>query len=168
MRRRLYKGDHADLAMGLSNLASARLVLGRGGEAEPLLVESLEMRQRLYKGDHLEVATGLSNLALTRLALGKTAEAQQGFDQAVAMLRRLSPDASPMLARTLARAGSARFDDGRGDAAAALPDLEEAVLIAEELLPPEHPHLAQYRASLAKCRAVLAEMDKAGGKEEGA
>ena len=34
-------------------------------------------------------------------------------------------------------------------------------------VPHEHPHLEQYRASLAKCRAALAEKDKAGEKKGG-
>ena len=34
-------------------------------------------------------------------------------------------------------------------------------------LPPEHPHLKEYRETLAKCRAALAEKDKPGGKKGG-
>jgi hypothetical protein len=46
------------------------------------------------------------------------------------------------------------------DAAPALPELEEAVAMAEKSLPPEHPHLNEYREMLAKCSAALAEQGK--------
>jgi serine/threonine protein kinase/tetratricopeptide (TPR) repeat protein len=168
MRRRLYQGDHPDLATGLNNLANVRLALGHAADAEQLHVESLEMRRRLYQGDHPAVATALNNLARTHQALGKTAEARQGFDQAVAMLLRSSPDGSPMRARVLWCSGSARFENGDGgDAAAALPELEEAVAMAEKLLPPEHPHLMGYRETLAKCRTALAEQEKPDAKGGG-
>ncbi len=167
-RRRLYQGDHPDLATGMNNLANVWLTLGHAAQAEPLYVESLEMRQRLYEGDHQAVATGLGNLAQTRQALGKTAEARQGLDQAVAMLRRCSPDGSPMLASFLWCSGYARFENKRGgDAAAALPELEEAVAVAEKFLDPEHPDLKEYRATVAKCRAALAEQGKPDAKKGG-
>jgi tetratricopeptide (TPR) repeat protein len=165
IRRRIYKGDHPNVATGMNNLASARLALGRGAEAEQLLVESLEMRLRLYKGDHPAVATCMLNLAATRQALGKSAEARQGFDDAVAMLRRCSPDGSSLLARMLWYSGRARFDSKvAGDAAAALPELEEAVTMAEKFLSPEHPQLAEYRETLAKCRAASADQVKPEAK----
>ena len=145
-----------------------RQALGRAAEAEPLFVECLEMRQRLHKGDDPAVAAALSNLAFAQQALGKTAEARQGFDQAVAMLRRFSPDGSRLMARVLGCSGRARFEnkDG-GDAAAALPELEEAVAMAEKYLPPEHQHLKEYRETLARCRAALAEQGKPDAKEGG-
>ena len=97
-----------------------------------------------------------------------TAEARQGFDQAVAMLRRFSPDGSPVMARVLWCSGSARFEnEAGGDAAAALPELEEAVAMAEKSLPPEHLHLEKYRETLARCRAALAERGKPDAKEGG-
>jgi tetratricopeptide (TPR) repeat protein len=140
--------------------------LGHAAEAEQLLVESLEMRQRLHKGDDPVVATVLNNLAFTRQVLGKTAEARQGFDQAVAMLRRCSPDGSPMLARVLWCSGRARFEN-KGDAAAALPELDEAVAMAEKFLLPEHMHLEEYRETLARCRAALTEQGKLDAKDGG-
>jgi tetratricopeptide (TPR) repeat protein len=157
--------EHPDTLASINNLGALLQAQGRLAEAEPPLVQALEMRQRLYQGDHPDVAANLCTLALTRQTLGKTAEARQGFDQAVAMLRRLCPDGSPQLARGLWRSGSARFENqGGGDAAAALPELEEAVAMAEKLLPTRHPHLEEYRETLAKCRAALAEQGKPDAK----
>jgi eukaryotic-like serine/threonine-protein kinase len=170
-RQRLFKGDHPEVANSLHYAGSVRQAMGRAAEAEALLVQALGMRQRLFKGDRSDVATNLSALAHTREALGKTAEARQGFDQAIAMLRRLSRDGSALLARVLWRSGSARFENkGGADAAAALTELEEAVAMAEKFLPPgppEHPHLREYRETLAKCRAALAEQGKPDAKGGG-
>jgi hypothetical protein len=95
-------------------------------------------------------------LARTHQALGQTAEARQGFDEAVATLRRLSPEGSPLLARVLWLSASARLDNGGGGgAAAALPELEESVAMAAKFLKPEHPHLKEYRETLAKCRDAV-------------
>jgi tetratricopeptide (TPR) repeat protein/tRNA A-37 threonylcarbamoyl transferase component Bud32 len=166
--RRIFRGDHPVVADALNCVASVRQALGRAAEAEPLFVEALEMRQRLVEGDHADVATQLNSLARARQALGKTAEARQGFDEAVAMLRRLSPDGSPLLARVLWRSGSARFEDQvGGGAAAALPELEEALTLAEKSLPPEDPQLDEYRETLAKCRAALAEQAERNAKHGG-
>ncbi|MBI1849905.1 MAG: serine/threonine protein kinase [Planctomycetes bacterium] len=153
MNRRLFPGDHPEVAHCLFTLSSTRLALGRFAEAEPVCLESLEMHRRLFKGDHMGVAMSLMNLARVRRALGKKAEARPSFDEAVAMLRRL-PEGSSELIKALCRSGSARLEDN--DAAAALPELEEAVTMAEKLLPPESPQLKAYRETLEKCRAALA------------
>ena len=64
--------------------------------------------------------------------------------------------------------GRARIENnGEGDAAAALPELEEAMAMGEKSLPPEHPHLEEYRETLAKCRAGLAEQGKPDAKGGG-
>ena len=49
------------------------------------------------------------------------------------------------------------------DAAAALPELEEAVTMAEKFLRPGHSHLMEYRDTLAKCKAALAGQGKPDG-----
>jgi tetratricopeptide (TPR) repeat protein len=124
------------------------------------------MRKRLYAGADPEVALGVFNLALARQAMGKTVQARQGLDEAIAMLRRCPHDVAAMLARMLWYSGRARLENKSGaDAAAALPEVEEAVAIADQVLSPDHPHLEAYRATLAKCRAALEEEDKADRKE---
>jgi tetratricopeptide (TPR) repeat protein len=124
MIQRIYPGDHVDVARSLSNLANVRLERGRAAEAETLFLQALEMHQRLYTGDHALVAGGLSNLARAHHALGKSAEARRELDTAIAMLRRLSPKGSVLLSWVLWHSASIRMAD---DAAAALPELEEAM-----------------------------------------
>ena len=112
-------------------------------------------RKSLGPDDPL-IAVSLNNLARARQSLGKTVEARRDFDEAVTILRRLQPEGSPIFARILWRSASARLDNK--DADAALPELEEAVAMAEKFLKPEHPYLTEYRETLAKCRAALAQV----------
>lgn len=82
------------------------------------------------------------------------AEARQSLDEAVAMLRRLSSGGSSHLVNSLVQSGLARLDDG--DAAAALPELEEALSMAEAILSPEASELDRCRAALVRCQKALA------------
>ena len=47
MHRRLFKGDHPDVAVSLSNLAGVFQAQGKLAEAEPLLRDALAMSRRL-------------------------------------------------------------------------------------------------------------------------
>ena len=128
--------------------------LGRLEEAESLCTQSLEMHQRIYRGDHIGVAMSLLNLAKVRRALHKPAEARQSIDPAVAMFRRLTPDGSSPLVQCLRQSAALHLDDG--DAAAALPDLEEAVALGEKSLSPEDSELQHCREMLVSCKQALA------------
>jgi serine/threonine protein kinase len=164
MRKTLPAG-HPSIAQGLNNLAAVLLAQDKPAEAEPLYREALAIRRAALPAGHPEIAASLSNLARLQNALGQTAEARTGFDEAIAMLRQGSPDGSPLLARALSRSGTARLENK--DYAAALPELEEAVSMGEKVLPPDHPHLKEYRETLAACKAALAEQTKPaaeGGK----
>ena len=93
MKRRVFKGDHPEVAMGLSNLTGVLESLGRASEALPLEVEALAMRQRLFPGDHSDVALSLNNLAGTLESLERASEALRYREDAYAMSLRLSsPD----------------------------------------------------------------------------
>jgi hypothetical protein len=48
-----------------------------------------------------------------------------------------------------------------------VPELEEAVPMAEKFLPPGRPHLTDYRETLAKCKAALVTQGKTDAKEGG-
>lgn len=155
MQERLIKVDTIQTADYLGNLAVARMLLGRIAEAEPLFIRELKMRQRLFDSDHTSVAISLINLAQVYQRLGKAEQSRQEFDNAVGMRRRLTPTGSPDLASVLWRSGSARLD-AQG-AAAALPELEEALAMAESFLPPDHPQLKEYRDTLAKCKSMIVD-----------
>jgi serine/threonine protein kinase/tetratricopeptide (TPR) repeat protein len=145
---------HPNIAKGLNNLALLLQGQNKLDQAEPLFREALEIFRQTLPAGHESIASTVSNLAHAQQALGQTAEARAGWDEAIAMLRRGSPDGSPLLARVLWRSGSARV--ANKDAAAALPELEEAVAMAEKVLPADHPQLAEYRETLATCKAAIA------------
>jgi serine/threonine protein kinase/tetratricopeptide (TPR) repeat protein len=150
MLRRVYPEDHPKVASALANLGMLHLATDRAAEAEPSLRASVEMHRRYYKGDHYDVAMALALLARAQHALGRTDEERASFAESIARQRRGAPTGSPTLANTLWRSGRARLEDG--DATAALPELEEAVAIAERLLAPASTDLARYRETLDACR----------------
>ena len=144
---------HTGVASSLNNLAALYHAQGEYNQAEPLFARAMAIFETTLGPNHPNVAQSLSGLARTHQALGKTLQARQGFDKAMATLRRQSPGGSPLLARVLWLSASARLENQ--DAAAALPELEEAIAMAEKFLKSEHPHLQEYRATLAKCREAL-------------
>jgi len=146
---------HPDMANAMSHLARLLQDQNRLNEAEPFLREALEIRQRSFPAGHMQIALGLSNLARVQHALGKTAEARAGWDQAITIVRQSSPNGSPDLARLLWRSGTARLENK--DLAAANAELEEAVAMAEKVLPADHAHLKDYRETLASCQAAMAK-----------
>ncbi|MBL9000645.1 MAG: tetratricopeptide repeat protein [Phycisphaerae bacterium] len=146
---------HPDMANAMSHLARLLQDQNRLNEAEPLLREALEIRRRSFPAGHMQIALGLSNLARVQHGLGRTAEARAGWDEAIAIVRQSSPDGSPDLARVLWRSGTARLENH--DLAAALAELEEAVAMAEKVLPADHAHLTEYRETLTRCVAAMAK-----------
>ncbi len=131
-------------------------------EAERLYREALAIRRAALPAGHRQISTVLNNLARVLQGLGQTAKARADWDEAIAMLRQGSPSGSATFARVLWRSGGARL--ANKDAAAALPELEEAAAMAEKFLKPEDPQLKEYRGTLAKCKAALTELGKADGK----
>jgi len=155
MSERLFPRDHPSLIWPLSCLATQWSKSGRGAEAEPLAVRVLELATRHYGGDHSEVAQYIARLARVRNFLGRTAEAREGFDESIAMMRRLTPSGSAWLADVLWISAEARL--ANGDAAGALPELEEAVAMAAIHLAAMSPDLARYEETLVQCRVKLVE-----------
>jgi tetratricopeptide (TPR) repeat protein len=149
----------------LNNLAALYLAQHEYAQAEPFFTRALAISEKVLGPDHPNTAGFLGNLGSTHQGLGQTLEARTDFDRALSILRRGSPNGSPLLARLLWRSASARLENK--DAATALPELEEAVTMAEKLLPPEHPQLKEYREMLAKCKAALAEQGKPDAKGGG-
>jgi len=151
MHRRL--GDTGEVLSDLFGLGMQLQRLARHADAEPVLVECVAHCRREHAGDHPQIVSGLCLLGRTLLALERHADAQPVFDEALAMDTRLRPEASAVRARLQWFAASTRLRCG--EAAGALPDLEAAVAMAEQFLPVDSKDLAEYRASLADCRAAL-------------
>jgi eukaryotic-like serine/threonine-protein kinase len=157
--RSAFPAGHPYIATSLGNLADLLKAQNKFAEAEPLFREALDMDRKTLPAGHPYIATSLTSLAALLDAQNKRAGARAAWGEAIVILRNGAPDGSPLLARVLWRSGSARLEnkDGAGGAAAALPELEEAAAMAEKVLPPDHPQLKEYRETLAKCKAALAE-----------
>jgi hypothetical protein len=122
MWRRLFAGDHPDVARAMDNVATCLDAIGRAGEALAKHEASLAMWRRLFGGDHPYVATTLNNIAACFEALGRVEEALPLLEEAVAMARRTADPGGYRYASHLARARLFR-----GEGAAAVPLLEEAI-----------------------------------------
>jgi tetratricopeptide (TPR) repeat protein len=62
MRKRLFTGDHPDVAQSLNNLASLYHNQGRYSEAEPLYLDALAIFERVLGTDHTNTITVWDNL----------------------------------------------------------------------------------------------------------
>ena len=91
MRRRLFKGDHPDVAQALTNLGFLRNDLGHAEPAESLITEALAMNRRLFPGDHPSTAHCLFTLASLRITMGQPAEAEPVCLESLEMHQRLFP-----------------------------------------------------------------------------
>jgi CHAT domain-containing protein len=89
MTKRLFVGDHPDVASSLNNLALFYNSQGGYAEAQPLLEQALEMTKRLFAGDHPDVAKMLDNLAGLLTATHRYSEAFERMKEAAAMENRL-------------------------------------------------------------------------------
>jgi tetratricopeptide (TPR) repeat protein len=95
MTKRLFTGDHPDVASSLNNLALLYKSQGRYSEAEPLYLDALEMTKRLFKDDHPNVATSLNNLASLYDSQEKYSEAEPLYLDALAICERVLDNNHP-------------------------------------------------------------------------
>ena len=153
LRKEIWRGDHTDVALNLSNLAGVRESLDRPGEAEPLYEQALAMRQRLFPGDNEDVATSISSLARVRSTLGRPAEAEPLFEQALAMNRRLFPGDHTDVASSLH--SLARVRESLGRPAEAEPLYEQELAMNRRLFRGDHNDVAWSLTSLGSVRESL-------------
>jgi len=153
IRREAMPAGSVEIAHSLNILVVVLQEQAKFSEAEPYAREAVKIyRAKLPAGDE-RVASSLSNLARVQHGLGKSADARASWDEVIAMLRKGSPEGSALLARVLWRSGGARLENH--EAEAALPELEEAVAMAQKLPKPDDTQLTEFRETLAKCKAAL-------------
>jgi len=92
MTKRLFTGDHPDVAQSLNNLAALYHSQGQYSQAEPLYTEALTMTKRLFTGNHPDVALSLNNLALLYSSQGQYSQAEPLFMEAWAIFQRVLGD----------------------------------------------------------------------------
>ncbi|MBL8764149.1 MAG: serine/threonine protein kinase, partial [Phycisphaerae bacterium] len=147
MKKRLFPGDHPDVATGLNNLGDLLRARGDLAGAEPPLRKALEMYQRLFPGDHPNVAIGLGNLANLLQARGDLAGAEPLCRESLEMTKRLFSGDHPNVATGLNNL--AGLLHARGDLAGAEPLFEQALQMQRRLFPGDSPEVATGLNNLA-------------------
>jgi eukaryotic-like serine/threonine-protein kinase len=89
------------LAAALDSYSIMLTAAGRYDEAEPLLVEALEIRRRIHGNDHFDVARTLTDLGEIYSQWGQFAKAESMHREQIRVLRRLFPDGHQALANAL-------------------------------------------------------------------
>lgn len=132
---------------------------GLYSEAEPLLVQALQMQKRLLGEEHSDVAASLNNLAALYKSQGRYDEAEMLFVQVLAMSKRLLGEGHLDVAISLNNL--AVLYDLQGRYEEAEPLLVQALEMIKRLLGEEHPDVAQSINNLAVLYDSQGRYDKA-------
>ncbi|PNW31396.1 UNVERIFIED_CONTAM: hypothetical protein BEN50_02795 [Euhalothece sp. KZN 001] len=159
MRKRLYDGDHPDVATSLNNLAGLYEAQGQYSEAEPLLEQALAMKKRLYGGDHPAVAISINNLAVLYESQGRYSEAQPLYEQSLAMWKRLYESDHPDIAISINNLAYFYYSQGRYSEAEPL--YEQALAMWKRLYESDHPDVALSLNNLATLYSVQGRYSEA-------
>ena len=139
--------DDIKLARDLSYLALLYKQMGRYKQAEPLLLQALELYKRRLGDNHPYVATILSNLALLYNAQGRYKEAEPLYLQALELYKRLPRDNHPDVANSLNNLALLYNAQGRYNEAELL--YLQALELRKYLLGDNHPDVANSLHNLA-------------------
>jgi tetratricopeptide (TPR) repeat protein len=145
----LYKdfGDDVGLASSLNNLAGLYESQDKYEQAEPLLVQALEMRERLLKEEHPDVANSLSRLAALYYSQGKYEQAEPLLMQALEMRKRLLREEHQNVANGLNNLAALYHSQGKYEQAEPL--YMQALELRKRFSGEEHPDVASSLNSLA-------------------
>ena len=135
------------LATSLNNLAFLYDNQGKYSEAEPLLLDALEMRKQLFTGDHPDVATSLNNLAFLYNNQGRYSEAEPLYLDALEMRRRLFTGDHPDVATSLNNLAYFYYKQGKHSEAEPL--YLDALEMRKRLFTGDHPDVASSLNNLA-------------------
>jgi tetratricopeptide (TPR) repeat protein len=135
------------LATSLNNLAFLYDNQGKYSEAEPLLLDALEMRKQLFTGDHPDVATSLNNLAFLYNNQGRYSEAEPLYLDALEMRRRLFTGDHPDVASSLNNLADLYHNQGKYSEAEPL--YLDALEMKRRLFTGDHPDVASSLNNLA-------------------
>ena len=120
---------------------------GRYAEAEPLLLQTLEIVREQLGDRHPSVATSLNNLAVLYETQGRYGEAEPLYQQALEISREQLGDRHPHVATSLNNLAVLYYAQGRYEEAEPL--YQQALEIVREQLGDRHLHVAQSLNNLA-------------------
>jgi serine/threonine-protein kinase len=155
-RRRLFPGDHPQVASSLNRLAVVRALGGEYTRAEPLFREALAMRERLLPADAREVVASTNNLALVLHDIGDYAGAERLYRRAIALDARRPP-----AARGTADVNLGLLLVDRGEPAAAVALLRPALERVREVHGEASPRYAVDLGYLGLALQALGRYDEA-------
>ena len=142
--------DHPALVTILDGRAQIALARGDTGAAETLARSALALARR---NPHLRTAEPLRTLGTVLTAEERFEEAEKLLDEALTQDRKQHGEGGLDTARSLAQL--ARLELRRGEPAAALPRIEQAISIDQSGLGPNHPLIADDWHDLGHVYAAL-------------
>ena len=134
-------------ARKLNDQAIAYYKQGRYAEAEPLLVQALDIRREALPEGHSDIARSLNNLAELYRAQSRYAEAEPLYKQALNIVRQALGEQHPHVATSLNNLALSYESQGRY--AKAEPLYLQALDIRRHNLGKDHPDIAQSLNNLA-------------------
>jgi tetratricopeptide (TPR) repeat protein len=157
----LYKacGDEVDLASIFNSLAGLYRDQGKYDQAEPLLVQALEINKPLLGEEHPSVATSLNNLASLYHSQGKYDKAEPLYQKSLAILKKALGEEHPNVAATLNNLAYLYNSQGKYDQAEPL--YQQSLEIRKRLLGEEHPDVSTSLNNLASLYKSQGQYEKA-------
>jgi tetratricopeptide (TPR) repeat protein len=146
------------IVVASTELGTAYVMLGRLGEAEPLLEQALASRRQIYEPGHPAVATGLVALGSVHHTRGDFGRAAELYGEAADIYRERLGESQVFLPITLWNRGSALLSAGR---------LDEAIVALDESLDGFRA-LGRAGRDTAPIVDALAEAHMRAGRPQGA
>ena len=167
MKQNLYKGNHPDIAISLTNVCAAYMKLGYtkkapeyGKQALEYGKQVLEMRQNLYEGDHPDIAARLNNVGHAYYQLGDAKKALEYYEQALEMRQNLYEGDHPSIATSLNNVGLAYGQLGDANKKA-LEYGKQALAMWQNLYEGNHPDIATNLDNVGGAYNSLGDAEKA-------
>jgi eukaryotic-like serine/threonine-protein kinase len=159
MNRRLYGGDHEQLAESIQTLAGIAME-GPREPAEALMNEALAMRRRLYGEAHRDVVQSVNRLGSLAFQHGDYALAEERYREALRIALAVPGDSFPAVPESMVNLGATLTRRGRP--AEAVGTQREAVRLYQERLGDRHPSLPPFLRALATGLRATGERAEAG------
>ncbi len=153
------KESSAEYGYALNSLGNALNRSGKSKEAEPILLQALEIRKKALGPEHPDVAVSLNNLGILYENMGDYPQAAPYKLLALEIRRKALGPEHPDVAASLNNLGV--LYDNMGDYAKAEPYYLQALEIRKKALGPEHPDVAQSHNNLGILYDVLGDYVKA-------
>jgi serine/threonine-protein kinase len=159
MARRLYGGDHQELADSLQALAHASMD-GPREPAEARMNDALAMRRRLYGEAHRDVVQSVNRLGMIAFNHGDYALAEARYREALRIALTVPGDSFPAVPESMVSLGATLTRRGRPGEAVG--PLREAVRLYRERLGSQHSALPPFLRALATALRANGEPTEAG------